>query len=314
MGKRIVLGMLIAFSLMLPVYGHLSGAFADFLAIVHDRSTLDQLTGEMEETRRQIEELQPEVDDLKVRFKDQQHTAVEQLQLYADSGLDVWLSMMQDGDDAADLLGSQWLMERGINSYLEGLNGLYLQYQQLNAQKESLEGHEELLSVIEFNLQARDQYLSDNAGLPLEQIANYLDIDWVSEVEYPLIDELKRDQQLIDSRLEDWFGSSQENLLEEAWLNKQSELRYFFRKDHIYVEYKIEEGHVILLGQLLQDQDGKSAGLVFEAGFYNGFYLPEELLEELDGFRIDYSAAGKLNGTEHPYFTQKDGALELHRK
>lgn len=314
MGKRIVVGMLIAFSFMLPVYGHLSGAFADFLAIVHDRSTLDQLTGEMEETRRQIEELQPEVDDLEVRFKDQQHTAVEQLQLYADSGLDVWLSMMQDGDDAADLLGSQWLMERGINSYLEGLNGLYLQYQQLNAQKESLEGHEELLSVIEFNLQARDQYLSDNAGLPLEQIANYLDIDWVSEVEYPLIDELKRDRQLIDSRLEDWFGSSQENLLEEAWLNKQSELRYFFRKDHIYVEYKIEEGHVILLGQLLQDQDGKSAGLVFEAGFYNGFYLPEELLEELDGFRIDYSAAGKLNGTEHPYFTQKDGALELHRK
>ncbi|MDN3438721.1 hypothetical protein QMA04_11495 [Planococcus sp. APC 3900] len=314
MGKRIVVGMLIAFSFMLPVYGHLSGAFADFLAIVHDRSTLDQLTGEMEETRRQIEELQPEVDDLEVRFKDQQHTAVEQLQLYADSGLDVWLSMMQDGDDAADLLGSQWLMERGINSYLEGLNGLYLQYQQLNAQKESLEGHEELLSVIEFNLQARDQYLSDNAGLPLEQIANYLDIDWVSEVEYPLIDELKRDRQLIDSRLEDWFGSSQENLLEEAWLNKQSELRYFFRKDHIYVEYKIEEGHVILLGQLLQDQDGKSAGLVFEAGFYNGFYLPEELLEELDGFRIDYSAAGKLNGTEHPYFTQKDGTLELHRK
>lgn len=314
MGKRIVVGMLIAFSFMLPVYGHLSGAFADFLAIVHDRSTLDQLTGEMEETRRQIEELQPEVDDLEVRFKDQQHTAVEQLQLYADSGLDVWLSMMQDGDDAADLLGSQWLMERGINSYLEGLNGLYLQYQQLNAQKESLEGHEELLSVIEFNLQARDQYLSDNAGLPLEQIANYLDIDWVSEVEYPLIDELKRDRQLIDSRLEDWFGSSQENLLEEAWLNKQSELRYFFRKDHIYVEYKIEEGHVILLGQLLQDQDGKSAGPVFEAGFYNGFYLPEELLEELDGFRIDYSAAGKLNGTEHPYFTQKDGTLELHRK
>ena len=314
MGKRIVIGLICAFLFMLPVYGHLSGAFADFLAIVHDRSTLDQLTGEMEETRRQIEELQPEVDDLEVRFKDQQHTAVEQLQLYADSGLDVWLSMMQDGDDAADLLGSQWLMERGINSYLEGLNGLYLQYQQLNAQKESLEGHEELLSVIEFNLQARDQYLSDNAGLPLEQIANYLDIDWVSEVEYPLIDELKRDRQLIDSRLEDWFGSSQENLLEEAWLNKQSELRYFFRKDHIYVEYKIEEGHVILLGQLLQDQDGKSAGLVFEAGFYNGFYLPEELLEELDGFRIDYSAAGKLNGTEHPYFTQKDGTLELHRK
>lgn len=314
MGKRIVMGMLIAFSFMLPVYGHLSGAFADFLAIVHDRSTLDQLTGEMEETRRQIEELQPEVDDLEVRFKDQQHTAVEQLQLYADSGLDVWLSMMQGGDDAADLLGSQWLMERGINSYLEGLNGLYLQYQQLNAQKESLEGHEELLSVIEFNLQARDQYLSDNAGLPLEQIANYLDIDWVSEVEYPLIDELKRDQQLIDSRLEDWFGSSQKNHLEEAWLNNQSELRYFFRKDHIYVEYKIEEGHVILLGQLLQDQDGKSAGLVFEAGFYNGFYLPDELLEELAGFRLDYSATGKLNGTEHPYFTQKDGALELHRK
>lgn len=314
MGKRIVLGMIVAFSVMLPVYGHLTGAFADFLAIVHDRSTIDQLIEEMEETRQQIEELEPEVDALEESFKDQQQIAVEQLQLYADSGLDVWLSMMEDGDDAADLLGSQWLMERGINAYLEGLNGLYLHYQQLNAQKESLEGHEELLSVIEQNLQARDQYLSDNAGLPLEQIANYLDIDWVSDMEYPLIDELQKDQQLIDSGLEDWYASSREETLEETWLNGQSNLRYFFRKDHIYVEYKIEEGHVILLGQLLQDQDGKSASLVFEAGFYNGFYLPEVLLEELVGFRVDYSAAGKLNGTEYPYFTQTDGALELHRK
>lgn len=314
MGKRIVIGLICAFLFMLPVYGHLTGAFADFLAIVHDRSTLDQLTGEMEETRRQIEEMEPEVEELEVRFKGHQQTAVEQLQLYADSGLDVWLAMMEDGNDAADLLGSQWLMERGIQSYLEGLNGLYLQYRQLNAQKQSLEGHVELLAVIEFNLQARDQYLSDNAGLPLEQIANYLDIDWVSEVEYPLIDTLQQDQQLIDAHLADWFNVSSENQLNENWLNSQSELRYFFRKDHIYVEYKIEEGHVILLGQLLQDQDGKSAALVFEAGFYNGFYLPEELLEELIGFKLNYSVARKLYGTEHLYFTQKDGALELRRK
>lgn len=314
MGRRIVIGMLIAFSFMLPVYGHLTGAFADFLAIVHDRSTIDQLTEEMEETQQQIEELEPEVEQLESDFEGQQQTAVEQLQLYADSGLDVWLSMMEDGDDAADLLGSQWLMERSIQSYLDGLNRLYLQYRHLKAQKQSLEGHGELLSVIEQNLQARDQYLSDNAGLPLEQIANYLDIDWVSEVEYPLIDALQQDQQLIDSGLEDWFGSSTENLLEEFWLNEQSELRYFFRKDHIYVEYKIDEGHVILLGQLLQDQDGESAGLVFEAGFYNGFYLPDVLLEELVGFKLDYSAARKLIASEHPYFTQTDGALELHRK
>lgn len=314
MAKRLVIGMALAFLVMLPASAHMTGAFADFLAIVYDETTIDGLKAEMAQTKDQIEDLQPEVDKQKKRFEENRQLAVEQLQLYADSGLDGWLSMMGDGHDAADLLGSHWQLERGIDAYLLSLNDLYLHYQQLKAAQQSLKGHEKLLGAIEKNLLAREQFLTENADLPLEQIANYLDIDWVSEVEYELIDDLKADQERIHTELGSWMAVSEDGTLAESWLNEKSRLQYFFRKDHVYVEYELQYAHVILLGQVLQKGDGQSAELVFEAGFYNGFYLPEELLEELHGFKLDYAAMQKIAGIENPYFTQTDGALEIHRK
>ncbi|QDY46628.1 hypothetical protein HF394_17870 [Planococcus glaciei] len=314
MAKRLVIGLALAFSVMLPAHAHLTGAFADFLAIVYDETTIDGLKKELARTKEQITELEPEVDANKSMFEENQQLAVEQLQLYTDSGLDVWLSMMENDSDAADLLGSQWQVERGIDAYLDSLNELYLHYQQLKSKQQSLKGHEKLLAAIEKNLLAREQYLKENAELPLDQIANYLDIDWVSEVEYELIDDLKADQERIHAELGNWLAVSEDGTLEESWVNENSQLQYFFRKDHIYAEYELEYAHVILLGQVLQKSDGKSAELVFEAGFYNGFYLPEELLEELQGFKLDYAAFRKLTGIEKPYFTQTDGVLQIHRK
>ena len=55
----------------------------------------------------------------------------------------------------------------------------------------------------------------------------------------------------------------------------------------MYVEYELicTCSH---LGQVLQNEAGDAAELIFEAGFYNGFFLPEELLVELVGFKIEY--------------------------
>lgn len=299
---------------MLPAYAHLSGAFADFLAIVYDESTIDGLKAEMAETKSQIEALQPEIEASEKAFLEDREFAVEQLQFYADSGLDLWSAMMKNGGDAADLLGSQWQMGKSIEAYVESLNVLYIHYEELKGQQKSLQGHEQLLETIEKNLLAREQYLSENADLPLEQIANYLDIDWVSEVEYELIDALKRDGKLIDQALDKWLTASGESSLEESWLNEQSDLRYFFRNDHLYAEYELEFAHVILLGQVLQNEEGTAAELIFEAGFYNGFYLPEELLMELPGFTLDYAELQKEAGGKEPYVLQQDGKLDVHAK
>lgn len=311
MGKRIVLVLFLICTLATPVYGHLAGAFADFLTIVHDESTIDQLKDEMAETKRQIEQLQPEVDAHAERFSIDHDLAEEQMRAYADTGLDVWLAMIQSGKDAADLLGVKWQLERGIALYLEDLNELYLDFQQLKIEQETLKDHEQLLTVIGKNLDARQLYLEENAGLSLEVVANYLDIDWTSEVEYGLIDELAADQERISQGVADWLASSQPDTLDEDWLNETSRLRYFFREDHLYVAYEIETAHVILLGQFLENREGDGAELVFEAGFYNGFYLPEELLEELRGFRLDYEAIRQETGWADLYFYQNDGALKI---
>lgn len=314
MVKRISLILLFVSLLAAPVYGHLAGAFADFLAIVHDESTIDQLKDEMAETKRQIEQLQPEVEAYEAHFVEDRDVAAEQLRVYADTGLDVWLAMMKSGSDPADLLGAQKMMERGIASYLDELNGLYLDYQQLKAAQDSLKGHEKLLAVIGKNLEARKTYLAENEGLPLEQIANYLDIDWMSEVEYELIDELAADAALIKEELGSWVSASKTGTLTQDWLSERSALHYFFRDDHLYIEYELEFAHVILLGQVLQDSAGEGADLVFEAGFYNGFYLPEELLEELHGFHLDYAALQQATGLVDPYLIQLDGALGIQGK
>ena len=93
-----------------------------------------------------------------------------------------------------------------------------------------------------------------------------------------------------------------------------SNLHYYFRNDHVYVEYELEYAHVLVLGQVLQNEEGDAAKLIFEAGFYNGFFLPEELLVELPSFTLDYETVKTLNGIQNPYFKQSNGGLLLHTK
>lgn len=78
--------------------------------------------------------------------------------------------------------------------------------------------------------------------------------------------------------------------------------------------YERPEGHVILIWQVLQNKDGQSASLILEEGFYNGFFLPKELLEELIPFTLSYETLKNLDGVEQPYLTQKDGYLQLQTK
>lgn len=302
--------------LALPVYAHLTGAFANFLAIVYDDSTISKLQEEVEQTKLEIEQLQPLVEQSEQNFKEQQQGAIEQLQFYSEMGLDTYLALMQQGTDVVDILGNQWLLNEKINDYLQQLNILYVTYQKLLQSQNRLKGHEQLLYAIEKNLQAREDFLIETQGMELENIANYLDIDWTAEVEENIIRDFQLDAELVNIQLSDWIEKSVDGAyqLSEQWLNEHSKARYYFRSDHVYVEYELEYAHVLVLGQVLQNAEGTAAQLVVEAGFYNGFYLPEELLVELPSFSIDYATLQTLEGIDSPYVIQQDGNLQIATK
>lgn len=316
MYKKIAIFSLVCMLMAVPAYAHLTGAFANFLAIVYDDTTISKLKEDMESTRVEIEMLKPQVKAAEAEFKEDQTEATEQLQFYSEVGLDTWLALMQDGTDIVDMMGSQWLMSTKIDGYLDELNVLYRQYQQLLSSQRTLEGHEELLQAIEKNLLARQAFLEENAGLELEVMANYLDIDWTAEVEYNIIEDLQHDADRVSKKLLEWVERkpTAPHFLPEQWLNEESEARYYFRNDHVYIEYELEYAHVLVLGQVLQTEAGDAAKLVIEAGFYNGFLLPEELLVELPSFEISYEALQQIEGITAPYVIQSNGSLQLYTK
>ena len=316
MYKKVLALALVCCLVAVPAYAHLTGAFANFLAIVYDEQTIEQLREEMANTKLEIEALTPVVEKAEQAFRADQEVSIEQLQFYSEVGLDTWLALMQQGTDIVDILGSQSFMSTKIDTYLFDLNELYLQYKQLVLQKESLEGHQHLLEAIEKNLQARRAFLDENAGLELEVIANYLDIDWTAEVEEHIIADLQADADVVNEQLLEWLAVTDELpfALSEEWLNERSEARYYFRSDHVYIEYELEYAHVLVLGQVLQNEQGTGVKLVIEAGFYNGFFLPEELLVELPSFEIEYEQLQTVEPIVNPYIIQKNGQLDVYSK
>lgn len=310
-----IVAVVIIACLAIPASAHLTGAFADYLAVVYDDSTIDDLKRELNDTEEEIAQLTPKVEKLESQFNQQQDLAIDQLLGYSDVGLDTWYTMLSDNEEIVDLLGDQWVMKKAINSYMDSLNDLYLLYQEVKVQQDTLKGHSELLKVIETNVQRRASYLAENEGLEIENIANYLDIDWTSEVEEPLINTMKKDNQFLKEHLIESIKSKNGvYTLDEQVLNKQSKARYFFRADHIYVEFKVNKEHVILIGQVLQNKAGTKASLEFEAGYYNGFFLPNEDLIEIPGFDLNYDTLKTLDGITQPYVKQTNGAFEIKTK
>lgn len=299
----------------IPVSAHLTGAFAEYLAVVYDDSTISDLKRELNDTKEEIDELTPKVEKLEHQFSEKQEVAIDQLLGYSDVGLDTWYTMLSDNKDIVDLLGDQWIMQKAIHHYMDSVNDLYLLYNEVNIQQQTLQGHSELLKVIEKSLERRKEYLAENEGLPLENIANYLDIDWTSEVEKPIIQSMKRDNQQIQTHFATFIDNKNGSyMLNEEKLNTFSHAHYFFRADHIYVEFHAGKEQVILIGQVLQNKQGTKAELEFEAGYYNGFFLPNEDLVEIPPIEFSYEVLKRLQGISNPYMKQANGWIEIKTK
>jgi hypothetical protein len=319
--KRLVVLLLSVLLLVVAtnVYAHLTGAFAEYLASVHDESTTDKLKREIDSIEAEIGQLIPRMNVMEKEYKLKQTVAVDKLLFYNEQGLDMWFSMLQQSSNVVDLLGNQWLMERNLNTYLQELERLHMDYSQLVVTKDTLSRYRELLDTIGRNLALRQPYLDSVKEYTLEEKSNFLDIDWVSEVEDKLVAALEQDKQLVIKEWREWAvpGSSTPTSndavyeMKEEWLNERSTLHYFIRSDHIYTVFEQPGANVILIGQVLKN-DQNDAELQFESGFYNGFLMPAVLFEELKGFQLPMLSLRELQGaTKASYLQQSSGKLLL---
>ncbi|QGG57363.1 hypothetical protein [Paenibacillus sp. B01] len=312
-----VLAVLASLLVGTAAYAHLTGAFAEYLAVVYDESTTDKLREDLETARREIAKLEPELDARRKTFLENRDAAVPKLLFYQDRGLDLSLELLRGAGSVTDLLGSRWLLQRQIELELDRLDELYRSYLQVGLTRQSLQSRQELLAMIESNLALRQPFLDSVGELGLEEIANYLDIDWVSEVEEPLKAALLADAGTVAESWREWLAESPlDGSLELAagWLNERSGLSYYFRADHLYAVYEQEGANVILIGQLLQNERG-DAQLMLEAGFYNGFAVPDKALEELKGFELPYAELRRLPGAgEQAYLQQAEGRIVVVAK
>lgn len=288
MRRSIVVGCILFLCLSGTAYAHITGAFGDFLLGIMSESTTERLHNELKQTREEIEKLTPEFEQLKQEYKKNEAVAVSKLHFYNTSGMDVWMDFLLQSDGIVDLLSNQRIIENNLEAYLAELNELYLNYLQVKVTKETLEGHEELLKVIDDNLKARYRFFSDHSELAPEQMEQKILQLWRRDGADFIDEDLLDDAWMINKNIHDFVTRKTPDSpyrLEQELLNRKSKLKYYFRSDHIYVHYRKADTDVILVGRLSSEDNS----LVIEAGFLNGFILPNEIVMQMQGFRIQYS-------------------------
>jgi peptidoglycan hydrolase CwlO-like protein len=310
MRKWIITGILICILSASTVYAHVSGAFGDFLAGIKDESTTKQLKQEIEATKQEIERLTPKVHHLEKQFDQKMKEAEPIIQFYNTIGLDTYMNFLLQSETIVDVLANQRIIEKKLNEDLHALNALYLDYMSLKLAKESLEGHAELLRMIEDNLEAREQFFVDHPGLPSEVLANLVVTNW--ETNAGDVDELLlADSELLNENMSDFITQKTEGSpyrLEDNLLNEISPLDYYFRSDHVYVHYQKKDADVILIGTVVKSNN-KMASLKFEAGFINGIQISSNLTERISGFQLDY---GLINPQSKGFYVeQTNGAIVI---
>ena len=298
-----------------PARAHLTGAFAEFLAVIYDENTIANLKGQLEETEAEIDALTPKVKASEKAFSAEQAEAIDRLLSYQDHTLDAAGSLLMGQQSVVDLLGNQWVMQKAMTHYLTSVEALYATYTNVKAQQHTLIEQRALLEEIEKSLARRQSYLAENAGLEFENIANYLDIDWTSEVEEPLLKQMNQLKTKMASETLTYIEKNEDvYTISEGELNQQTSIRFYIRADHVYASFAVNKEHVLLIGQVLQTSNNDAAAFVFEAGYYNGFYLPKENLDEVPTIRIPYASLQKLANRSNPYVIQRDGFLEIKSK
>lgn len=270
------------------VYAHVTGAFGNYLANPNDTKSIEKLTKELGETKNEIEQLRPQYETLKTDYDKREQTAIHKLMFYSSMGTDAWVQFLQTAKDPVDMLGNQYLMEKNISTYINELDGLYRQYYQVKVTKETLEGHTDVLNMIQGNLNKREEMIQKSHYEGMEEalnnqlLTNLLDMYWETYA-VDLGTYLVQDNEKIYQNPATYLTRHNENepyILNEQTLNAKSNLTYHIRSDHVYVHYQKQKADVILLG-VFGKMNAKVARVNWEAGFLNGFALPESALKEM---------------------------------
>jgi hypothetical protein len=310
MRKWMMGGIIFSFLLASTAYAHVSGTFGNFLGGVINESTTEKLKKEIKQTKKEIEELTPRVDQMEAEFNKKADIAVSKLQFYNTIGLDTYMNFILQSEDIVDVLANQRIVEKKLQEDLQDLNKLYLDYMPVKLAKDSLESHIKLLDMIRANLEARETFFAENEFSTPAYAANAIAEIW--EENAASLDELlQEDSKLLNDNIKQFVTRKTIDSpyrLEEDLFNQESKVTYYFRSDHVYVHFKKNEADVMLIGQVSKTNEN-TARLEFEAGFLNGVSIASELLEKLPGFQLDYT---NLNPNSKGFFVeQMNGAIMI---
>lgn len=306
-------------------YAHITGAFGNYLANPNEDAT-ERLKEEMQKAKEEIERLNPQANQLKIEFENKTELIKNKVVYYNSNGIDMYMNVVLQSKNVVDAMANKRIIEKKLVKDLQELEQLYVEYLPIKLVKDSLQGYDKLLKIIQGNLEARDkvldevlagqiktksktmldrldqlfpvdptQWLGLNEKKNTDELSRVLDEIWSTNLGYLL--ELSEDSQLINNQISTFITQKSHNApfrFEENRLNSKAKLTYFFRPDHIYIHLNRilyganVEADLILIGAIKKTND-ETISLQIEAGFLNGFPLPAKKIESLKGFELKYS-------------------------
>lgn len=276
------------------VQAHLAGAFKEFLVGVGNENSDEALYEQLEATGEEIERLTPRYEALTTEYGDNQDLAIEKMIFYSTMGLDTFAEFFKESNSVVDFLGNKKIVEDNVESYLRELNELYMDYQKVKISKESLESYQSLLDMISGNADGKKEIYEKFSTVEDEKdreemIARYISTLWAG-YEGILEKEISSDEEMFNLNIHQFITRKTDVSpyhFEQDRINDKSDLDYFIMKDHVYLHYENYGDEIILIG-LSKNNEGKELQIEFEAGFINGFMIPESEMNYLGPITIKF--------------------------
>ncbi len=246
------------------------------------------LQEELKRTAAELETMSEEAEEKRQKYREQSEEFEPILKFYRTAAADAYLELMMQGEEMIDVLAFQQWYRQKLDQDLAKLEQLHKEYVPLRNAVRTKQDYEALLGLIQSSMQKRQRLQQELKGASEEEIEKAISRLWTENIGYLL--ELKADKDLIEADPTAFIrqrSSASPYRLEQDLINEKSKMRYYFRYDHIYAYFARNDAEVILVG-MIQRKDGDLVALEFEAGFVNGFQIPEELLGILKGFEIPY--------------------------
>ncbi|MFD3259482.1 hypothetical protein ACE3MQ_12800 [Paenibacillus lentus] len=293
----VILALVLFFSSPYSIgFAHIFGTFGDFLQNYNDSDSILALREELNQTELELENLMPQVADMRQQYQEQSQQFEPMLQFYRTSATDTYIELLMNSEELIDVFAYQRLFQHKLEADVSMLESLYRVYLPLENAVNTTQDYQALLKLVESSLTKREQLQAKLANASDDEIDETLSRLWTQNIGYLL--ELRSDSKMIEKNPMDFIKQltpTSPYRIEQDLINEQSKLRYFIRNDHVYAFFSRGEAEVILVGMIGKSNE-EFIELDFEAGFINGFHIPYDWLELLKGFNISYrDIHGELN-------------------